>query len=636
MENLVTLLICLPFVMALILWLIKNEKVRKYVVFTFGITLAVLAIIVATAWFQVGKTMMFDLPRIELFNKIVIFSDFVLMFFIVYQGVKHKRYALCLLSAIQTLPLTYVELFGPQLPETPHIRLDWLSMIMILIIGVIGVAVGIYAVGYMKGFCAHHSEFRDRRRFFFAVIFMFYGAMFGLVLTMNVIWLCVFWEITSLCSFLLIGYTKTEEAINNSFRALWMNVLGGTGISFAAIYFIYMEGTLSLFEITALGDQGIGLVAIALLAFAALVKSGQFPFSTWVLGAMVAPTPSSALLHSATMVKAGVYLLLRISTAMSGNYVGQMVSLIGAFSFLMASVIAISTSHAKKVLAYSTISNLGLITACAGAGYEETVWAAIFLLIFHAVSKSMLFQCVGAIENNTGSKNIDNMEGLAIRYPKLAFILMVGIAGMFLAPFGMLISKWAALKAFVMAPDAMMILFIAFGSATTMFYWTKWLAKILGSTHEKEKKDITRRSEYASMYFHAFLLIVLCVGFPLISRHVIEPMMDYMYGVTGAVISEGNMVIMVIMILALFIVPSFNYLWTRKIKDKTVLTYMGGANAGDNKHFIDSYGDERELHVSNWYMMDWFGEQKLLKPSIWFSSVILVIFLCVIIGGAVR
>lgn len=301
----------------------------------------------------------------------------------------------------------------------------------------------------------------------------------------------------------------------------------------------------------------------------------------------------------------------------------------------MASCLAISQSDGKKVLAYSTISNLGLIVACAGAGYQETVWAAVFLIIFHAVSKSMLFQCVGAIENTTGDRDIEDMEGLAVRYPKLAFILMVGIAGMFLAPFGMLISKWAALKAFVDAPSTLMVLFIVFGSSTTMFYWTKWFAKILG-IHESRGVDQTQGNEYVSMYFHAVLLILLCVGFPFVSGHLIEPLMIEMYGESSPVISEGNIAIMVIMICAIFVVPSINYLLTRNREDKTVMVYMGGANSGDNKTFINSQGEDTKLQISNWYMMNWFGEDKLLKPSIAGGCLILVIFLCVVIGGAVR
>ena len=294
------------------------------------------------------------------------------------------------------------------------------------------------------------------------------------------------------------------------------------------------------------------LIPIAFLAFAALTKSAQFPFSGWLLGAMVAPTPSSALLHSATMVKAGVYLLIRISPAMADNYVGNMVALVGGFTFLVASCLAISVSDGKKVLAYSTISNLGLIVACTGCGYEETIWAAVFLVIFHAVSKSMLFQCVGAIENTTGSRDVEDMQGLFSIFPKLAVILMIGIAGMFLAPFGMLISKWAALKAFIDAQSplvsTLMVLFICFGSATTMFYWTKWMAKILGQAGKEKTRDLTKPNEYVSMFFHAVLVVALILGFPWLSQHVLKPLTSMIYGEANQVISYQNITIMIILL----------------------------------------------------------------------------------------
>ena len=123
-------------------------------------------------------------------------------------------------------------------------------------------------------------------------------------------------------------------------------------------------------------------------------------------------------------------------------------------------MMAIAQNDGKKVLAFSTISNLGLIVGCAGIGAEETVWAAVFLMIFHSVSKSMLFQSVGATENTLGSRDIEDMHGLIIRVPKLAYIMGIGIAGMYLAPFGMLISKWVALKAFVDSGNFVLVLCI--------------------------------------------------------------------------------------------------------------------------------------------------------------------------------
>lgn len=634
-EYLIALLICVPFAVAIILGLIKNDKIRAAIVYICGPALGALAIWTAVKWFIDGETLEFNLPYYEAIDKVIFAGDFILMFLVIVLAIRARKTIISLLSVVQTCLVAGIELFGPEVEIETSIRIDWLTFIMILIIGIIGVAIGIYAVGYMRGYHVHHAEVKDRRNFFFAIIFAFYGAMFGLVSSMNIVWLYFFWEVTSVCSFLLIGYTKTEEAVNNSFRALWMNLLGGLGIAVAIAFAVLEEGTIDLYDIIDKGIAGeaMALIPIAMLAFAALTKSAQFPFSRWLTGAMVAPTPSSALLHSATMVKAGVYTLIRISPAMTGNRVGQMVYIVGGFTFFVASLLAISQSDGKKVLAYSTISNLGLIVACAGIGDQATIWAALFLIIFHAVSKSMLFQCVGAIENSTGSRDIEDMEGLSIRYPKLAFILLVGIAGMYLAPFGMLVSKWAALKAFVDAPSTIMVLFIVFGSSTTMFYWTKWMAKIMGINGQREK-DATQLNEYISMFFHAVLLIALCVSFPFVSKWIAEPMIMDMFNSSSSVLSDDNFVIMVVLVAAIFIVPIFNYFLSKAFKSMDVIAYMGGANTGDNKNFVSSTGESKELKVANWYMDDWFGEKKLLLPSIAFSAMFVVVMLIVITGGA--
>ncbi len=641
MENVITLLIGLPFVVALLLAFVTSDKVRGKIVYLGGLVLLILSVAAAVIWFGSRQTVTFDLPASEVLNYLVLGGDFFLMFLVIWLSVKHHKTIISVLSIVQTLMVAWVELFGPEVAESHHMRVDWLTIIMLLIIGIIGVLIGVYAVGYMRGYHMHHKEVGDRRRFFFAMIFVFYGAMYGLVTSMNILWLDFFWETTSVCSFLLIGYTQTQEAVNNSFRALWMNLLGGLGIAIAIVYAACMQHTVNLYDIidngvlVALGADPGNLLPIAMLAFAALTKSAQMPFSSWLLGAMVAPTPSSALLHSATIVKAGVYMLIRISVAMSGNSVGEMVYLIGGFTFFVGSLLAIAQSDGKKVLAYSTISNLGLITACAGMGKQETVWAALFLILFHAVSKSVLFQCVGAIENATGSRDIEDMQGLATRLPKLALVLLIGIAGMFLAPFGMLISKWAALKAFVDVKSTIMVLFIVFGSATTVFYWTKWMAKILGF-NEKRENDVTQRSEYASLFFHAASIILLCLFFPAISYFMIEPLTKELFGTSVTVITEGNMVVMIIMAVAIFIVPLLIYAVTRQRKKYDVIAYMGGINVGDNKSFIDSFGEEMELHVSNWYMEEWLGEKKLMLPSIILGTLIIIVFLGVVLGGAIR
>jgi ech hydrogenase subunit A len=420
-----------------------------------------------------------------------------------------------------------------------------------------------------------------------------------------------------------------------------MNLLGGLGYAVGIIWFAMTHHTLSLSALvsavtTTQGADAVAVACVALLAFAALTKSAQMPFSQWLLGAMVAPTPSSALLHSATMVKAGVYLLLRLAPAMSGNWAGIMVAFIGGFTFFVASLMAISQSDGKKVLAYSTISNLGLITACAGIGVAETVWAGLFLIIFHAVSKSMLFQAVGAVENATGSRDIEDMQGLILRLPKLACVMVIGICGMFLAPFGMLVSKWAALKAFVDASGLLgtiLVLFVCFGSATTLLYWSKWLTKLLALNHSHHGEDVTEDNEYLSLFIHAAIMLLLCVSFPMLSQSVVQPIVTGMYGSVDPTISTGNLLVMVMLLLCVFIFPLLLFLASRNLKGHVVMNYMAGVNAGDGRHFIDSMGEEKEIQLSAWYLSDWFGEEKLMGISLAVSALAIIMMMALILGG---
>ena len=298
---------------------------------------------------------------------------------------------------------------------------------MALIIGIIGSLIAVYSVRYMETYHHHHPEVRDRQKMFFFVIFAFLAAMFGLVFSNNLMWVFFFWEITTISSFLLIGYSETDEATRNAFRALVMNLLGGVAFVAAIIYLAAepASGGIDLARVLASGDTAVILIPAVLIGFAGITKAALMPFSSWLLGAMVAPTPVSALLHSSTMVKAGVYILVRFAPVFAGTFAGFSVGLVGAVTFVVASAIAISQSNAKLVLAYSTIANLGLIAACAGVGTHMLVWAAILLIIFHAVAKSLLFLGTGAIEHRTGSRDIEDMEGLIVRMPKMAVMMFI-------------------------------------------------------------------------------------------------------------------------------------------------------------------------------------------------------------------
>ncbi len=622
-------LIGIPAVLAVVFQIVRNEKIRGYIVYAGAGAIMAMTVVFIADWIGGGaKTWMFY-PRTETIDHLMTAGDIFLMCLIVWLSVRYKRVLPMILSILQTVLVLYVE-FTAEVTEGPHMMVDWLTILMCIIIAFIGGFICIYTVGYMKGYHQHHNDVKDRQPFFFSMLFLFLAAMFGLVLSQNLIWIYFFWEITSVISFLMIGYTRTEEAVGNSFCALWMNLLGGLGFAIAIVLMVLGQESLQLTEVVSTG----ALLPLMCLSLAGLTKSAQLPFSTWLLGAMVAPTPSSALLHSATMVKAGVYLLIRISPALSGNLVGLIVSSIGGLTFIMASMMAIAQNDAKKVLAFSTISNLGLIVACSGIGVEETVWAAIFLMMFHAVSKSMLFQSVGATENTLGSRDIEDMHGLIIRVPRLAYIMGIGIAGMYLAPFGMLISKWVALKAFVDSGNVVLVLCIAYGSATTMFYWTKWLSKLLCRHIPRDTvKDVTRKDEYLSMLFHACVMLLMCLLLPLVARWLVNPIVRQLFGNSKDVLSMSVLATMAIMLVSIFVVPVAMFFISRRSHTELVPIYMNGINEGDNRFFTNSYGEKEHLYLSNWYLRFEFGRRHLRIPSIIIAAAVLVIGICLVIGG---
>ncbi len=625
----ISLLIGIPAVLAVLFQFIRNGRTRAYIVYAGAGIIMLTTIIFIVRWITDGAQTWMFYPETGLIDHLMVAGDLFLMCLIIYLSVKYRKVLPVILSVVQTAIVLYTE-FTADVKEGPHMMVDWLTVLMCIIIAFIGGFICIYTVGYMKGYHNHHKEVKDRQPFFFSMLFLFLAAMFGLVLSQNLVWIYFFWEITSVISFLMIGYTRSEEAVNNSFCALWMNLLGGLGFAVAIALMAQVYGTLQLLEVVNIGT----LLPLLCLCLAGLTKSAQLPFSTWLLGAMVAPTPSSALLHSATMVKAGVYLLIRISPALEGNTVGIIVSSIGGLTFIMASMMAIAQNDAKKVLAFSTISNLGLIVACSGIGAEETVWAAIFLMIFHAVSKSMLFQSVGAAENTLGSRDIENMHGLIITAPKLAYIMGIGIAGMYLAPFGMLISKWVALKAFVDSGNVILVLFIAYGSATTMFYWTKWLAKLLCFHIPRVKvTDVTRRDEYVSMFFHAAVMLLLCLLLPLVAIWVVNPIVRELFGNSTDVLSMSVLTTMAIMLISIFIVPVVMFFISRRSHREIVPIYMNGINEGDNRFFMNSYGKKEHLYLSNWYLRYEFGRRHLRIPAIIMAAAVLVIGFCLVIGG---
>jgi len=609
-------LILFPILVACLLLFVKRTTSRYAVV-----ALSALAIGGASVYLLVryasGGAVYFAASS-EATDIVMVAIEMALALFIIAMGVKFRNYLAIALAVVQAALVVYLETtFAGSLHAANNLFVDQFSIIMALIIGIIGSLIAVYGVRYMETYHHHHPEVRDRQRMFFFVIFAFLAAMFGLVFSNNLMWVFFFWEVTTIASFVLIGYSETEEATTNAFRALVMNLLGGVAFV-AALIFLAATGPTSggvdLALVLASGDAAVILVPAVLIGFAGITKAALMPFSSWLLGAMVAPTPVSALLHSSTMVKAGVYILVRFAPVFAGTFAGLSVGLVGAVTFVVASAIAISRSDAKSVLAYSTIANLGLIAACAGVGTYMLVWAAILLIIFHAVAKSLLFLGTGAIEHRIGSRNIEDMEGLIVRMPKMAVMMFIGIAGMFLAPFGMLVSKWAAIEAFVQAPFGLVfIAILAYGSAVTVFFWAKWMGKLVAVTRGTERIEKGFLEEpWVPLYITTAIVILVVFLFPVISTALIEPYVFVIYGMT-AHLAQANVAIMLLMISLLLILPISFSLFRKSAKRLPV--YMGGRPATPELQFAGSLGMTREAQTQNYYLTGYFGEARLYWPG---------------------
>ncbi|MDD3047434.1 MAG: proton-conducting transporter membrane subunit, partial [Methanocorpusculum sp.] len=526
----ILILLLVPVSAAVLLAVFKPDLVRNILA---GITsVIIIGASVFLAWKALLAPVSLTLEHTEWIGMLLFIAEIGVALVILGLSIKYRKILPLLLSVVQLILILILELFGIAGPHAmTTFTVTGLSAVMVLIIGIIGTLICVYALGYMKDYHDHQIGVPVRKRYFFALMFLFLSAMFGLVLFNNLMWILCAWEVTTLCSFLLIGYSRTPEAVKNAFRAVWMNLIGGICFTLAIFFLLRINTPVNLLSVTdllAFPNVSALTIPLAFIAVAGLTKAAQMPFSTWLTGAMVAPTPVSALLHSSTMVKAGVYLLVLFAPLFSQTWVGIFLALIGAFTFLATSALAISQSNAKKVLAYSTIANLGLITACAGIGTAEAIEAAILLIIFHAVAKALLFLCVGAVEHKIGSRDIEDMDGLLVRLPLLSTMMVIGISGMYLAPFGMLISKWAALEAFLTAPlGCVFIAILAFGSAFTIFFWTKWLGKLFMRMNRPPAEKIALHiSEKLSVIVMGVLVIVCCLGFPAIITGVIIPYLN--------------------------------------------------------------------------------------------------------------
>lgn len=365
------------------------------------------------------------------------------------------------------------------------VKIDGLGLLFALLITGIGSLVVLYSIYYL-------SKEKEKLNLFYVYLLLFMGAMLGVVLSDNLILLYSFWELTSFSSFLLIGYWHHRERSRyGAQKSMLITVFGGLAMLGGILLLYMMTGTFSISETIAVAGElpGSQLFIPALLCFllGAFTKSAQFPFHIWLPDAMEAPTPVSAYLHSATMVKAGIYLVARLTPifAQSGIWL-WLVAGIGIITLFWGSFSAVRQSDLKGILAYSTISQLGMIMSLLGIGavalhfdgvndgiYTVAVTAAVFHLINHATFKGSLFMAVGIIDHETGTRDIRRLGGLMTLMPITFTISLIGTLSMAgLPPFNGFLSKEMFFTGMLNAKEAGIFSLDVWGILFPVIAWT--------------------------------------------------------------------------------------------------------------------------------------------------------------------
>ncbi|WP_099355568.1 Na+/H+ antiporter subunit A [Fredinandcohnia onubensis] len=428
--------------------------------------------------------------------------------------------------------------------------IDGLGLLFALLITGIGALVVLYSIYYL-------SKEKESLHNFYVYLLCFMGAMLGVVLSDNVIMLYTFWELTSLSSFLLIGYWHNREKSRyGALKSMLITVFGGLSMLAGFVLLSLMTNTFSIREMIAQVDRlpsnPLFIPAMLLILLGAFTKSAQFPFHIWLPDAMEAPTPVSAYLHSATMVKAGIYLVARLSPIFAGSSEWfWIISTFGIITLFWGSFSAVKQTDLKGILAFSTVSQLGMIMSLLGIGsaalhydhldtniYLAAIVAAIFHLINHATFKGSLFMVVGIVDHETGTRDIRKLGGLMTVMPITFTLAVIGAFSMAgLPPFNGFLSKEAFFTAIVNATtldifnmETLGILFPIIGwvaSVFTFIYSMILVFKTFTGKAQFEKLDKKPHEAPIGMLISPIILASLVIIFGLFSNilapSLIEP-----------------------------------------------------------------------------------------------------------------
>jgi ech hydrogenase subunit A len=513
--DMVLVLVLLPIIAALLLGLFPYQRLQ-YIIS--GATLALLSIVALSLYTSLSN-FSFHLPYN--LNILIVAADVILLLFFLYQGRKFNNMKVMVLAVAQLLLYGYIESIAP-VAGRAEIVVDELSKFMFLIINGVGGVIVLYAVKYMED----ESVSPLKKRLFVGALLVFLSVMNLIVCANSILLFFFLFEMTTLASYLLIAFRNDEVSRTNALKALWMNQIGGVVILAGALIAIIGFDTV-MFDTLLESSGSVLMLSVALLSMAALVKGASLPFEGWLLGAMVAPTPVSAMLHSAAMVKIAPYLILKLSPVLVATMVGGVISVIGSLVFLAASYLALSRSVFKEILGYSTVALLGLMMALAAIGTEESIAIAMVLILFHALSKALLFLSAGVLEKQYHVKNIEEMKGMVNRAPKTVGFILFGFVSLTLPPFGLFMGKLFAITSVASLLNEhpaylIVLLALIIGSALLVLLYFKVASALLSASSDVvQSENIPISTGFKiPLVLLSFFIIVGAVGYIMMQQNI--------------------------------------------------------------------------------------------------------------------
>ncbi len=513
--DMVLALVLLPIIASFLVLLVPLGR-AQYVVS--GVVLAMLSGIAFALYTSMGL-LTFQLSHT--INLAIVVADVLLLLFFLYQGRVFNHPKVMALAAVQLVLYGYIESIAPE-AGSAEIVVDELSKFMFLIINAVGGIIVLYSVKYMED----EPTSPLKKRLFIGGLLVFLSVMNLIVIANSILLFFFLFEMTTLASYLLIAFRNDEVSRANALKALWMNQIGGVVILLGALVAIIGFKTV-MFDTLLQSAGGMVLFSIALLSMAALVKGASIPFEGWLLGAMVAPTPVSAMLHSATMVKIAPYLILKLAPALAVSAVGGLISIIGALVFVAASYLALSRSVLKEILGYSTVALLGLMMALAAIGTKESINLALALMLFHALSKALLFLSAGVLERLHHAKDIEDMKGMVTRSPKAVGFILFGFVSLTLPPFGLFMGKLFAISSIASLlkehPSNLIILLsLIIGSALMVLLYFKVASALLSAPCDVEASEAIAipNGFNVPLVLLSFFIVIGALGYIMLQHNI--------------------------------------------------------------------------------------------------------------------